>query len=119
MYDFAFERNNCMSDFRGRLGGRDSRGVSGSGCRSIRKRLVRGGRFNNAAIGGRRRKHFAALMLRSLDLGLGRGYVVVFFQMFQEIADVQEGVAIEADIHKGGLHAGENSCYASFVEATD
>ena len=45
--------------------------------------------------------------------------MVVVFQMFQEIADVQEGVAIEANIHKGRLHTGEDSCNAAFVEAAD
>jgi hypothetical protein len=45
--------------------------------------------------------------------------VVVLFQIFQEIADVQEGVAIEADVHEGGLHAGEDPGYTPFVEAAD
>ncbi len=45
--------------------------------------------------------------------------MVVLLEMFQEIADVQEGVAIEADIHKGRLHAGKNSCDAAFVETSD
>jgi hypothetical protein len=55
-----------------------------------------------------------------LEFGLDRsGNVVVVLKMFQEIADIQEGVAVEANIHKGRLHAGEDSCDAAFVEASD
>ena len=63
---------------------------------------------HHATIGGRRAKYFAALLwdlLRwPLDFRLDRRNVVVILEMFQEIADVQEGVAIEADVHEGRLH---------------
>jgi hypothetical protein len=67
----------------------------------------------------RRRKHFAVLWPRSVDLGLDGSNVVVVLEMFQKIADVQEGVAIEADIHEGRLHAGKNPGDAAFVETSD
>jgi hypothetical protein len=67
-----------------------------------------------------RGKHFATWLFRLLNFVLDRrGYVVVVLKMFQEIADVQEGVAIEANIHKGRLHTGEDSCDAAFVETSD
>jgi hypothetical protein len=45
--------------------------------------------------------------------------VVVVFEVFENIADVQEGVPIQANVHKGGLHAWQNSRYFSFVDAAD
>jgi hypothetical protein len=39
-----------------------------------------------------------------MDFRLDRSDVVILLEMFQEIADVQEGVAIEADVHEGRLH---------------
>jgi len=32
----------------------------------------------------------------------------VFFLLFEEIRDVEESVALEAEVHKRGLHAGKN-----------
>ena len=29
--------------------------------------------------------------------------------LFHEVGDVEEGVALEADVHEGGLHAGEDA----------
>jgi hypothetical protein len=54
-----------------------------------------------------------------VDLGLDRSNVIVFLEMFQKIADVQEGVAIEADIHEGRLHAGKNPGNSAFVKTSD
>jgi len=54
-----------------------------------------------------------------VDLGLGRSHVVVLLEMFQEIADVQEGVAIEADIHKGRLHPRKNSGHSALVKTSN
>jgi hypothetical protein len=45
--------------------------------------------------------------------------MVVVLEIFQEVADVQEGVAIKADIDKGRLHAGKHACNATFVNAAD
>ena len=72
-----------------------------------RTQFSRRGFLNNTTVRGRRSKHFArrGRLERLLSLVLWRGGdVVVFFEMFQEIADVQEGVAIETNIHEGRLH---------------
>lgn len=45
--------------------------------------------------------------------------VIVIFEVFENIADVQESVAVETDVHEGGLHAWEDSGDFSFVDATD
>jgi hypothetical protein len=55
-----------------------------------------------------------------LDLVLdGVDHMVVLFQVFEEIADVQEGVTIQADVHERGLHPGEDPGHTSFVETAD
>jgi hypothetical protein len=75
---------------------------------------------DNAAVSGGRRKHFAGRLRRMLRRPLSlRLYVIVVLEMFQEIADVQEGVAIEAYIHKRRLHSRKNACDPAFVEASD
>jgi hypothetical protein len=45
--------------------------------------------------------------------------VFVIFEIFENVADIQEGVAVETDVHKSGLHTREHSCYAALVDATD
>jgi hypothetical protein len=45
--------------------------------------------------------------------------VIVIFQIFKNVADVQESVAIEADVNEGRLHAWEDSSNFSFVDASD
>jgi len=45
--------------------------------------------------------------------------VIVVFEVFEDIAHVQERVAIQADVHKGGLHARKDSRDFSFVDAAD
>ena len=68
----------------------------------------------------RRRKHLAALLLHLFDFAFDGGDdVVVVFEIFEEVADVEEGVAIEADIHEGRLHAGQHARDAAFVDASD
>jgi hypothetical protein len=67
-----------------------------------------------------RRKHFAALLLHLLNFIFdGRDDVIVLLEIFEEIADVEKCVAIEADIHKGRLHAGQHARDATFVNASD
>ena len=76
--------------------------------------------LRHATVRGGRRKHLAPLLLHPWNLVLDRMRdVVVLFQVFQEIADVQEGIAIEANIDEGRLHTGEDSCDAAFVEASN
>ena len=45
--------------------------------------------------------------------------VIVILKIFENVTDVQEGVAIESDIDEGGLHTGEDACNAALVDATD
>jgi hypothetical protein len=45
--------------------------------------------------------------------------VIVVFEIFENVADVQEGIAVEADIDEGGLHTGEDASDAAFVDAAD
>ena len=44
---------------------------------------------------------------------------VVVFEIFENVADVQERVAVETDVHEGGLHAGKDAGDFSFVDAAD
>ena len=67
-----------------------------------------------------RRKHFAALLLHFFNFIFdGRNDVIVVLEIFEEIADVEKGVAIESDVHKSRLHAGQHACDAAFVNASD
>jgi hypothetical protein len=45
--------------------------------------------------------------------------VIVIFEIFENVADVQESVAVETDVHEGGLHTGEDAGDFSFVDAAD
>jgi len=45
--------------------------------------------------------------------------VIVILKIFENVADVQEGIAVESDIDEGGLHTGEDAGDAAFVDATD
>jgi hypothetical protein len=90
--------------------------------------MLRGGSYrfgdserlrDDAAIRSRRRKHFAASRFRLAELRFRGGNVVVFFEMFQKIADVQEGVAIEANVNEGRLHTRKNSGDSAFVKTSN
>jgi NADH:ubiquinone oxidoreductase subunit 6 (subunit J) len=45
--------------------------------------------------------------------------VIVIFEIFEDVADVQEGVAIQADVDEGGLHAWKDAGDAAFVNTPD
>jgi len=45
--------------------------------------------------------------------------VVVVFEVFKDVADVQERVSIQANVDESRLHAGEHPRYFSFVDAAD
>jgi hypothetical protein len=45
--------------------------------------------------------------------------VVITFEIFENVADVEECVAIQADVHESGLHARQNAGNFSFVDAAD
>jgi hypothetical protein len=45
--------------------------------------------------------------------------VIVVLEIFENIADVEESIAIEANIDESGLHAGEDAGDFAFVDAAD
>jgi hypothetical protein len=45
--------------------------------------------------------------------------VIVVLEVFENVADVQKRVAVQADVHESGLHAWEDACDFSFVDAAD
>ena len=45
--------------------------------------------------------------------------VVVAFEIFEYVADVEKCVAIQANIHESRLHARQNACNFSFVNTAD
>jgi hypothetical protein len=52
--------------------------------------------------------------------GIGmRVAVIVVFEIFENIADVKESVAIEADVNERRLHAGEDAGNSAFIDAAD
>jgi hypothetical protein len=68
----------------------------------------------------RRRKHFTALLLHFFDFSFyGSNNVVVIFEIFQEIADVQKSIAIQADVYEGRLHAGKHARDTAFIDTAD
>src|ERR1700676_145070 len=76
--------------------GRCFAGVFGGRCG--RRRRLLGGRL----FAGGRSEHGAALLFHFFDLALYRGDdMVVVFEIFEEVADIEESVAIEANIDKG------------------
>jgi hypothetical protein len=52
--------------------------------------------------------------------GIGMGVaVIVVFEIFEDIADVKESIAIEADVNERRLHAGEDAGNSAFIDAAD
>lgn len=45
--------------------------------------------------------------------------VVVVLEIFEDVTDIEESVAIETDIDESGLHSGEDAGNAAFVDAAD
>ena len=60
------------------------------------------------------------LSLISLGRGAVGGNVVQILCVFQlhKIRDIEEGVALQADVDKGRLHSRKHAGYASFVDGT-
>src|SRR5689334_25138449 len=69
-----------------------------------------GKQLDRGTIAGRQRDR------GSLHL-LVRMAVVVILEIFENVTDVQEGIAIEANVHESGLHAGEDAGDFTFVDA--
>jgi hypothetical protein len=45
--------------------------------------------------------------------------MIVVFEVFEDIADIQKGVAVQADVDESRLHARENASNLAFVDAAD
>jgi hypothetical protein len=61
---------------------------------------------------------------RRINWGSGGGIgmsvaVVVVFEILENVADVKESIAVEADVNESGLHAGEDAGNTAFIDAAD
>src|SRR5438045_7572821 len=70
------------------------------------------------------RENFDGRYRRSGSIDGGRDMfvpmtVIVIFEIFENVADVQEGVAVQADIHERRLHARYNAGDSAFVDAAN
>jgi hypothetical protein len=45
--------------------------------------------------------------------------VIIVFEIFENVADVKESIAIEADVNESGLHAGEDAGDSAFVDTAN
>jgi hypothetical protein len=45
--------------------------------------------------------------------------VIVVFEIFEDVADVEERIAIETDVNESGLHAREDAGDSAFVNAAN
>src|SRR5712671_3785986 len=68
-----------------------------------------GEQFDRGTIGGRQRGNGGLRLLVRMA-------VVVVLEIFEDVTNVQESVAIEADIHERGLHTGEDAGDFAFVD---
>ena len=48
-----------------------------------------------------------------------RVVVIVIFKIFEDVADVQEGVAIQTDVDESRLHSRKDPSDVAFVDAAD
>src|SRR5580692_582185 len=53
---------------------------------------------------------------RGVSVGMA---VIVVFEILENVADVEERVAVQADVDESRLHARKNARYFSFVDAAD
>src|SRR6267378_4754629 len=60
-----------------------------------------GKHFDRGTIRGGQRARGGRLLVRMPG--------IVVLEVFENVADVQEGVAVETNVHEGGLHAGEDA----------
>jgi hypothetical protein len=59
-----------------------------------------------------------------LAMSEGRGCfvavaVIVILEIFENVADIQESISVQTDIHECRLHARENASHSAFVNAAD
>ncbi len=50
---------------------------------------------------------------------MGGVAVIVIFEIFENVADVKESIAIEANFHERRLHSGKDAGDFTFVDAAD
>src|SRR5277367_1447273 len=76
--------------------------------------------FTGKQFDGVRRRRWRKGRRGGRGVGIGVGVaVIVVFEIFEDVADVKEGIAIEADIHERRLHAGEDAGDFAFVDAAN
>jgi len=68
--------------------------------------------FDRGTIRGGQRRHGGLRLLVRMP-------VIVVLKVFENVTDVQESIAVEANVHESGLHAGEYAGDFSFVDAAD
>src|SRR5207237_2827615 len=56
---------------------------------------------------------------RIFEVDVVRAVVVVLLESVDDVGDVEEGVALEAEVDEGGLHAGQNFGDAAFIDVAD
>src|SRR6266436_3214202 len=71
------------------------------------------------------RKHVNRSANRGRQRGRGgqgllvRMAVIVVLEIFENVTDIEEGVAVKTDVHEGRLHSGKDASDFSFVDAAD
>jgi hypothetical protein len=70
------------------------------------------------------RQHFPGCVGVAIDDNRRRRFmravaVIIIFEVFEYVADVQKRIAIQADVDECRLHAGQDPCNFSFVDAAD
>ena len=71
-----------------------------------------GKKFDRGTVRGRQRRHGGLRLFMRMS-------GIVVFQVFENVADVQESITIEADVHESRLHAGEDAGDFSLVDAAN
>jgi len=103
-----------------RFAGQCTDRCGGFGRTRGRRRRLNVRRLDGRRRGARRGKHRSALVLHLLHFLFGRSDGgLELLDSFEEVADVQESVAIEADFDEGRLHARQHARYTAFVDASD
>ena len=65
------------------------------------------------------RRSTAAVFRRNYRRLLVPVSVIVILKIFENVAHVQEGIAIQADIDECRLHTGKNAGDSAFIDAAD
>jgi hypothetical protein len=73
-----------------------------------------GKNFDGRNVGDYRRRRSGVVVTIVVTMA-----VIVVFQIFKNITDIEESISVEADVHESGLHAGKDASDSAFVDATD